>query len=220
MAYERILEGDILSRLQRGRGWWKKTIWQMRPYWGKLMVLGILALGVGAATTISLTSKELRTRARDEAVDISLIPEQSMVKANEEKSFDVLLNAKGNKVVSVKLAITYDENVWNFVEMNLTGVMDEVVEARKVSAGLVTMSLGIKPKRSAEGSALLITPVVGSERIARLTLRAKDLDEVQNTVVGIKTSDGLDGTIVMTKTAGLDNMLGEIRDAVVNVEIE
>lgn len=213
----RILESDFLSRWKRGQGGWRILAWQIRPYWGKLMILGILAMGVSSAATLSLTSRETRTGASEEGVEISLVPSSAKVGVNEEQAFDLLVEANSYEVVSARLEIEYDSKLWELVDITPNGPMDEVVEESRDEPGLVYLSLGIKPR--VDGDNYRITPLKGSMRVARLTLKAKPLTQPVETEVMIRRAKHTqEGSVVLAGGSGLMNVLSDARGSIVSIE--
>lgn len=167
-------------------------------------------MGISSATTLSLTNREVRTGAKEEGVEMSLIPSMSRVSPGKEQSFEVLLTTKNHEVVSAKLVLEFDESIWEFVDLAPSGPMDEVVEVEARKQGEAKLSLGIKPHKNGEGESYLISPVTGSVRVARLTLRARQ--EVQGEAeIKIKREGGDSESMALARASGLTNVLGEIR---------
>lgn len=175
-------------------------------------------MGISSATTLSLTNREVRTGAKEEGVEMSLIPSMARVSPGKEQNFDILLTTKNHEVVSAKLVLEFEESIWEFVDLAPSGPMDEVVEVEVRKQGEAKLSLGIKPHKNGEGESYLISPVTGSVRVARLTLRARQA--VQGTEAEIKIRRDGSGSMVLARASGLTNVLGEVRGSEVWVGAE
>ena len=120
-----------------------------------ILIVAIVVLtlaGIGGGVYLVKQSQEVREKAAP-ATTIYFQPETKEARANDLVNFDILVNTGENSLASVRLDISFDQNILQPIALTFSSLLPQILRTVDLSQpGKITGSAGVTTGASISGA--------------------------------------------------------------------